>query len=256
MNRRHKLITISVLLVIISCLIISISKLSFKNDKLQHNEKKDEVVKEDYKPLFDNTEQTIMYSDFKNYNENNLERYVSYKEKNSDLFESEVIWKVNMDLDYPPYSNIKEISNPDNYVAILNENRKVKDDYKPNDLVVLNFSNEEFEVRYAVNVMFSKLIENLNNNDHEIKVTRAYDTESTQYRKGHDEHLLGLSIDIDYDSQEVQEYLNNNIHHYGFIISEDNKKHLRFVSKEIAIDMKERNINMLDEYVDKYLNTR
>ena len=56
--------------------------------------------------LFNNQNNKIEYSDIKNYQEANLDRYLAYHALHPDILEAEVIWKVNAGFDYEAYSNI------------------------------------------------------------------------------------------------------------------------------------------------------
>ena len=112
---------------------------------------------------------------------------------------------------------------------------------------------------------------------------RSYETQKALYQKyckndgvlladtysarpGHSEHQTGLSIDvnsassIDYETiyKKVGEWLENNCHHYGFIIRYPKGKehitgyihepwHIRYVGKDYAIKIKESGL-CLEEY--------
>lgn len=273
-NKNVKLKLIFVLLVILIISLITLfSIVKPKEYKVYTELSFDEPIKHTLavvvdnrknRPIFDNEDNIIKYSDFKNYIKENEAEYLKYHKENEDLLESEVVWIVNMGLHYEDYSNIVEIDNPDYYHAIVNRNRKVKDDFKPDDLVE---HENGVLMRFAVRENLLKMLNALDKEDLLIEVIKGYSSEDNDYRLGHSEHQLGLAIDIsdvktdDFSKSESYLFLKDNAHLFGFIFRYDNNKiidtdkevnHLRYVGKDIAIDMYEKNISVLEEYLDKH----
>lgn len=271
-SKFKKLIVVSVLLLLVNFVII------IRLNTMPKPKKEPEAPisdKED-SDLFDNDDEAITFSDIKNYSEKNLERYEAYKKLNPDLLEANIIWKVNMGLDLDNYSDIHILEKPDYYLSIVNHNFALSKDYVPQDLVKLENVEKDLEVRFEVNQMFQEMKAAIEGKDLSIEVMEAYQSYSQledndeAIRAGHSEHQLGLAIDI-YDPQnrevefkktELYEWLKQNANRYGFVIRyddnfdilgyENNSQHLRFVGVEAAIDMSEKNISVLEEYVNKH----
>lgn len=238
--------------------------------------------------LFNNENNAIEYSDIKNYREENLQRYRDFHELNPDLLESEVIWRVNTYLDLEFYSKL--LFNEDNasYTAIVNKIFGLPDYYVPNDLVILDNVTSELYVRDDVNKSFTKMFEELKKEEIFVDVNKAYlsykeiDDNFSEYisvygeekayvdllKAGHDDHQSGLSIDLISDGEknftesDLYFWLKDNGHRFGFILRQDNhnditgfikeSNHLRFVGVDVAVDMYEKNVTLLEEYLDKY----
>lgn len=239
--------------------------------------------------LFENNNNKIEYSDIKNYDEDNLERYIAYHELYPDLMDAEVIWRVNTKLDYPFYENTTLVDNPDSYTVVVNKYYYLDSEYVPSDLVKIAGS-EEIYLRKAAYDAFLEMQEAIKKAELNIGITSAYRdyyTQNTLYneyvaeytqeeadtfsaRAGFSEHQTGLAIDIndtktaytDFNKTEAYDWIADNAHRFGFIIRyqadseltgyEKEPWHLRYVTKDIAIDMYENNINILEEYLDKY----
>ncbi len=93
--------------------------------------------------------------------------------------------------------------------------------------------------------------------------------DSTIERPGHSEHQSGLAVCVsdgtanngDFEKSDLHHFIVNNVHRYGFIIRYKSDEsltgfkqrpwHLRYVGKEVAVDMYESNIHILEEYLDK-----
>ncbi len=241
------------------------------------------------KKLFNNQNNKIEYSDIKNYKEENLDRYRAYHELHPDYLEAEVIWKVNANFDYLPYENVIKLENGDDTLVVINKNIALVDWYVPNNLVQLEgVSSSNLLVQSEVNESFSKMLEALKKADLPIDVEAAYKDYATlqsEYnalvnekgqdiadkegvRPGHSEDQLGLAIKVNDKSElkfsdtDTYQWLKNNAHRFGFIfrydVSDDNtgypkdSSHLRFVGKDVAVDMYEKNISVFEEYLDKY----
>lgn len=238
--------------------------------------------------LFENNNNKIEYSDIKNYKEENLERYSEYHKLHPELLHAEVIWRVNTNLDYPFYESASLIGDPSDYLVVINKYNYLSPYYVPEDLVLMD-TKLELYVRSDVNDAFNEMREAIRKVGLDIDVSAAYynyNTLNTLYyeyvneygeddlsavveRAGFSEHQSGLSIDIndtkmeydDFNKTEAYDWIKDNAHRFGFIIRygsnseifghKQKSYHLRYVTKETAIDMYENNINILEEYLDK-----
>lgn len=239
--------------------------------------------------LFNNQNNKIEYSDIKNYREDNLDRYIAYHALHPELLEAEVIWKVNANFDYEPYSNIIMIEDGNNILSVVNKNAALFDWFVPEDLVELEGTKTKgMLVRSDVNESFTQLLKALEKAELTIDVINAYEdynsinsvyrnlveTEGVEaadqkgVRAGHSEHQLGLAIDVSdgsdrkFSETDTYHWLKSNAHRFGFIFRYDRSEsdtgypqeanHLRYVGKETAIDMYEKNIVIFEEYLDKH----
>lgn len=241
-----------------------------------------------HKKLFNNENNTIEYSDIKNYREENLDRYRAFHTLNPDLLESEVIWRVNTYFDLEFYSKLLLNEDESSYTAIVNKNFGLTDYYVPSDLVLLENVSSELYVRDAVNKSFVKMFEEIKKEEIFVDVSKAYLSHETitsdfnaytstygeeradadLLRPGHDDHQSGLSIDLindgekNFSESDLYFWLKDNAHRFGFILRQDNhnditgfnkeSNHLRYVGVDLAVDMYEKNVTLLEEYLDKY----
>ncbi|NLC34395.1 MAG: M15 family metallopeptidase [Erysipelothrix sp.] len=236
--------------------------------------------------LFNNQTGAIEYSDIKNYIEENNERYKAYHALHETLLTAEVVWRVNVGLDIEDYSQVVNIEDPQSYTSVINKNRRLSSGYTYDDLV--SVGNSDVYLREEAAMNFENLLSQLKDADINIEITSGYlseddvaenyealqasnpvdDTDYRVIKVGHDEHQLGLALDIDtadgsvFLESDLHVWLRNNAHRFGFIFRYDTSeevshyqselKHLRFVGEDVAIDMYEKNIKNLEEYLDKH----
>lgn len=244
-----------------------------------------QIEKQKGHTLFNNQNKVIEFSDIKNYHEDNLDRYIAYQTEFPDLLTAEVVWRVNVDLDYADYSNVSIIENPDYYTSVVNKNKRIDENYVPQDLVEVE--GTEFMLRYQVNESLKQMIEELKKAELDLSIKMAYlsndevealidvdsEVDENDYaliKVGHDEHQLGLAVDVDnidelpFEESALALWLTNNAHRFGFVFRYANDEsvthyakqsnHLRYVGEDVAIDMYEKNIKHLEEYLDKHEN--
>lgn len=247
-----------------------------------------QIAKKDGDSLFNNQNKLIEFSDIKNYDEDNLDRYLAYSEAFPELLTAEVVWRVNINLDVDDYTSVITIDNPEDNLAIINKNRAVASGYVPSDLTDLE--DGTFQLSEAAAKAYKLLLADIKKAELDLKVLNAYMSEqevklehdeyildkelsTNDYglvKPGHSEHQLGLAVDVEntdeanFSESEVYFWLKNNAHRFGFIfryevapeISHYNNEsnHLRYVGEDVAVDMYEKNIKHLEEYLDKYEN--
>ncbi len=233
--------------------------------------------------LFNNQNKAIEYSDLKNFKEENLDRYIAYHERYPKLMESDVMWRVNANFDYEPYANVIYLDDSSDYDVVVNKNRALSSSFVPSDLVLLEKVSNEFYLREEAALNYEALVEELEKEELSIDVSSAYknyNTINSEYdekdiysvKAGHSEAQLGLAINVfdptmsseNFEDSLTYHYLKSNVHRYGFIFRYANEdktllypkdsSHLRYVGKDIAVDMYEKNINCLEEYLDKHGN--
>lgn len=247
-----------------------------------------QIAKNEGQSLFNNENKLIEYSDIKNYREENLERYQAYHSEHEDLLTAEVVWRVNIGLDYEDYANVEINSNPDSVLAIVNKNLRIDPAYQPSDLVKVD--KYDIELRKEAAKAFESMLKEVEKAGLSLKLTQGYMSEDLVAEEleaylaqeevlendyglvkvGHNEHQLGLAIDIEntdslkFAESDLYFWLKNNAHRFGFIfryevadeITHYSKElnHLRYVGEKTAVDMYEKNIKHLEEYLNKYEN--
>ncbi len=239
--------------------------------------------------VIDNNSSKIEYSDIKNYKEENLSRYTAYHKLNPNLLDAEVIWRVNTNLDYEFYTNISEVQNPLSFTVVVNKYNRLPDDFLPNDLVLMENESKELYLRQDAYQAYLEMQEAMAKIDLRIETISAFRSYNTQFnlynkyveqhgqtsadtfsaRAGHSGHQTGLVVDVsnvksvytDFGKTDEYAWVKDNAHRFGFIVRyKDNPEltgyqvepwHLRFVGKDVAVDMYESNIHILEEYLDK-----
>lgn len=182
------------------------------------------------------------------FNKNYLDRYITYKEAHPNETLENIITYVNIGIDQPLYSNIKESPYLDTIYVIANKYIKLPKDYKPNNL-------KEISLTYSIGGMY--LVENAKEAFEELAKTakeegytiramstyRSYTKQENLYngyvqqngveatdkdtaRPGHSEHQTGLSVDVDnskisynkFETTNEFTWMQNNAYKYGFIL--------------------------------------
>ena len=221
----------------------------------------------------------------------NIIRYKNYKDNNNKTYE-EVIVLVNIGLDNPFYTNVKEVINPNDILVLVNKYHHLSESFIPNNLVSIDPScaiGEKLLVKEAKD-KFMELCNDSSVLGLNIKVSSAYrdynyqkklynnylekDINADNYsaKEGYSEHQTGLALDIqgangDYlkfiDTKEYK-WVHDNAHKYGFIIryTKENKWitgymeepwHLRYVGIDVASYIFQHNISF-DEYYIKFID--
>lgn len=146
------------------------------------------------------------------------------------------------------YKNIKDVTNTDSYIVLVNKNNKLSKNYIPKDLesISLKYAYEYKYLRHDAKEAFEKLSHDASLNGYRIIVVSAYrdynyqdelfnyyvNEKGLEYalncsaKSGHSEHQTGLAIDVegsnfDYDNFEDSKefnWMSKNAHKYGFIL--------------------------------------
>lgn len=228
----------------------------------------------------------------KYYKKENLERYIKYNSNNVNIDSEEIIRRVNSNLDYDYYTNIKDTDMSKGNLIIVNKYYKLNNDYVPSDLTMID-SNGNMATKDTVNA-YNKMIESAAKENLKFKINSAYRSYSTQEylynryksnhgfawaerysaRPGYSEHQTGLALDIVSNSsnfnnfEDTKEYswLQDNAYKYGFIMRYlDDKQyitgysyeswHYRYVGVEAAKKIKDENLTF-EEYYEYYVNKK
>jgi len=246
------------------------------------------TVKEE--PTFEEKIQKLSY-----YKEENKERYLSYYKKNKALLPKQIVTNVNIGLDNPYYTNIKETQSLNKTTILVNKYIYLPENYIPNNL-------EKLDSKYSVNEMylvkeakkaFEALSEDASLNNLTIKAMstyRSYNYQNKLYtnyvnkdgedlantysaKPGHSEHQTGLAVDVynetlpytKFEKTEEFKWMQENAYKYGFILRYPKyKENITGYSYEswhyrfVGYDIAEyiqKNDLTYDEYYMQYLDT-
>ena len=232
------------------------------------------------------------YTSCPNYNIHNFERYLSYKEKNSDLDYQTIVTRVNIKLDKEFYTDTEEVKDPDSLYVVVNKYNYLSSNFVPKNLKHL-FNNTNATMVAEAADAYQKLVEAAKKDGITLVATTAYrsygfqNTLYTNYkakdgeaaadtysaRPGYSEHQTGLAADLNdpnYSPRRLSpddyEWLKNNAHKFGFIIRfpqgkenitgyQEEDWHIRYLGVDVATSVKESGLT-LDEYYDLYLKNK
>ena len=181
------------------------------------------------------------------FNKDNIERYLVYNNKKDILYEDLVTY-VNIGLDKDYYTDVINITKPNDIKVIVNKYHNLASNYIPGDLEKINnkynLGNNNL-MRHEARIHFEEMCEAARKDNIYIYSGSAYRSYSYQLnlynryvnrdgkkaadtyaaRAGYSEHQTGLATDImkknaDYLSVSDKEYtwLVNNSYKYGFIL--------------------------------------
>ena len=199
-------------------------------------------LKEEYQKL-DNINEKI---DF--FITDNIDRYIKYKEKHSDLSNEQIVVNVNIGLDNDYYTNTKPATNLNTNYILVNKYNSLSKDYVPDNLKALDkkYSIDGMKmVSYAKDAFEEMSKDATKEKLHIIAMStyRSYDYQVNLFNKyakkdgleaantysakaGFSEHQTGLAVDVyngtvNYTSFEKTKeftWMNENAHKYGFIL--------------------------------------
>lgn len=191
----------------------------------------------------DNIDKEINY-----FNINYLDRYVAYKEKNSEMPTKQVIINVNMNLDKDFYTNTIKAKNLNTEKILVNKYYYLDNNYIPDNLesISTRFALSNMKMVKEAKEAFEEMAQQAkkeNLNIIAMSTYRSYDYQVNLYNKyvksdgkdaadtysgrpGHSEHQTGLAVDV-YNGKEnytnfekTKEFIwmSNHAYEYGFIL--------------------------------------
>lgn len=229
------------LLIFIMVVIISLIVITEKTAKPNTNNNKSE--KDEKLLLLSNIDKKIDY-----FNYSYLDRYIAYKEKNSNLSDEDIITRVNIGLDQPFYQNTKQSNNLNNIAILVNKYIYLPENYTPNNLSIISdsFSTSNKKLVYEAKEMFEKMATKALEDDYKLRAIsayRSYDYQKGLYdnylkkddidtvdtysaRPGFSEHQTGLVVDVDnfetdfnnFEKTKEFTWMQDNSYKYGFIL--------------------------------------
>ena len=214
-----------------------------KKEKKQDNKKKEEKKTDPKLDELENIKEKISY-----FKEDNIERYLNYRNNNPDLEIIQVIKNVNMNLDKKQYEDATEIEDKNNQLVLVNKYNYLGDKFIPENLENINtqyaLSNMKL-VDYAKEA-FEKMAKDARKENLKIIAMSTYRSYSYQvdlynrYKKkdgqeaadkysgrpGFSEHQSGLAVDVyngkedytNFESTKEFTWMKDHAHEYGFII--------------------------------------
>ena len=241
------LIVLFILLTLIKCTQIIVTKIKSTIDNNVEEKEKPKKEKKKHEPskldTLDNIDKKINY-----FRDENIDRYIAYKEENPDLDIKKVIINVNIGLDKKVYDDAVPATNLNKNNVLVNKYNYLDKDYVPKNL-------EKISTVYALSNM--KLVENAKEAYEEmakdasksklklviLSSYRSYDYQVDLYnryakkdgkekadtysgRPGFSEHQTGLAFDIyngkttytKFESTKEFDWMQENAYKYGFIL--------------------------------------
>ncbi len=235
----RKVLSIVFTLLIVSIVIIVIFDVN-KNSK-------DEINKDVNETSYDGFKNTT------NFKMENLDRYISYKDKNSDMSYEDVVTYVNIGLDYSFYDFVSNANTDLGVLLLTNKYLKLDSSYEPSDLEEIDgkyFIDGNSNVRLLrkeAKEAFEKLSSDSILNGTPVYGQSGYRSYGRQEelfdiavendgyeiaindtaKPGHSEHQTGLTIDVsstksgnmlEFENTKSFDWMVNNAHKYGFIL--------------------------------------
>ncbi len=187
-------------------------------------------------------------SQYSNFNPEKFQRYISYHIKKPAYSMQEILFRVNLGLDYPFYENIVTIENPYELQVLVNKYHQLPKNFTQYNLVNMarEYTVNDGKEYLLAGVAYEKYVEMADAAKRDgvsMKVVSAYRTESYQgglynnklratgrvnadnysARPGHSEHQTGLAVDINstyvsFENSAAYRWLQNHAHEYGFIM--------------------------------------
>ena len=212
----------------------------------------------------------------------NLERYLTYSNKNENI--KDIISIVNVGADSDWYTNTKEANVDEGIKMLVNKFHYLKEDYLPDDIVPISnwYAYDGHSIKKEVYDKYVSMWNAANEEGLRLLVNSSYRTfedQQNEYdmsnddyasRPGFSEHQTGLALDIvtdniignEFENTEEFKWLQENAHLYGFILRYPKDKeyitgynyeswHYRYVGKELATKVKESGLTY-DEYYAYY----
>lgn len=205
--------------------------------------KKISTNKETKLKKLDNIDKEIDY-----FNMNYLDRYVLYKDDNTEMPNKQIIKNVNMNLDQEPYEYTQKAKNLNTKKILVNKYYYLEKDYIPENLETISnryaLSNMKMvkEAKVAFEEMASSAKkENLNiiamscyrSYEYQINLYNKYvkadgkeKADTYSGRPGHSEHQTGLAVDVyngkenytNFEKTKEFEWMKKHAYEYGFIL--------------------------------------
>jgi zinc D-Ala-D-Ala carboxypeptidase len=207
-----------------------------------NNEEIDKLLDSDYIPKLTDfiKEKYFIY--------NNLDRYLTYYQKNPTIDLSKIVTTINVNRDHNYYENTTPTDTSKDILMLVNKYNYLNEDYTPENLVNIpsTYAYEGNVLRNDVFDAFKEMYNAALENNITLILNSSYrsykDQEDTWMsrkksygiakadayaaRAGYSEHQTGLALDIneykstetDFENTDAFKWLNENDYKYGFIL--------------------------------------
>ncbi len=196
-----------------------------------------------------NDDAIMAYSNLSYFKDENINRYIKFKQKNKKLSYEQAIVYVNIGLDRSYYTYTCQAVNYSSIKALVNKYSYLPSTYAPTDLVTISAQNSTRTVsmRKEAAQAFEKMSNDARSKGYIIKAHstyRSYEQQKSIYnsyvkqdgqvaadtysaRPGFSEHQTGLVADVvasnstditDFDKYKENRYVLENAHKFGFIV--------------------------------------
>lgn len=184
------------------------------------------------------------------------QQYINYQEKHPKLSWEEVVTYVNIGLNNKFYSQVQQITDPNDITVLVNKYNQLPKEFVPFDLEVIEpeFNSGEFLLRHEARIAFEAMCESALAADIHLKAVSTFrsfcyqnevyyrnktpdisleeyeaDRDKVSARAGHSEHQTGLAVDINdfeqtFENTREGRWLAKNSYQYGFLLRYPNGK--------------------------------
>ncbi|MBE7018416.1 MAG: hypothetical protein E7413_00845 [Ruminococcaceae bacterium] len=187
-------------------------------------------------------------SHWSNFYPEKFQRYVTYHERVPSYSMDQILYRVNLGLDYPFYENVVTVKDPYALLVLVNKYNQLPSNFTQYNLVHMNpgytiRDGKEYLLAGVTNENYALMADAAARAGLSMKVVSAYRTESYQRglynnkvrssgktyadnysaRPGHSEHQTGLAVDINstkvaFEYSGEFKWLQQHAHEYGFIM--------------------------------------
>ncbi len=187
-------------------------------------------------------------SNYSNFYPEKFKRYINYHIKKPELSMQNVVFMVNLGLDFPFYENVAVIANPYDRLVLVNKYNQLPWNFKQNNLVNMNKKytvndGKQYLLENTAYEKFVQMADAARKDGVSLRVISAYRTEDYQRRlynkkiktlgknnvdnysarAGFSEHQTGLAVDINstknsFEHTDAFRWLQKHAHEYGYIL--------------------------------------
>lgn len=187
-------------------------------------------------------------TNYNNFYPEKFKRYINYHIKRPDLSMPDVVYTVNLGLDFPFYENVSVIANPYDHMVLVNKYNQLPWQFKQTNLVNMDRKytvndGKQYLLERTAYESFVRMADAAKKEGVTIRAVSTYRTEDYQRRlynkkintlgknnvdnysarAGFSEHQTGLAVDINstrtsFENTNVFKWLQNHAHEYGYIL--------------------------------------
>ena len=236
---------------------VSFVSLKIKENKERKQEEKQVIEKREEKitPQPEKTDEELKLEKLNHiekeidyFNNDYIDRYISYKNNNPELELIQVIKNVNMQLDYNYYENTTPAKNRNTNNILVNKHYSLEEDYVPNNLETIStkYALSDMKLVNVAKEAFENMAKEASKEGYSIiamSTYRSYNYQVNLYNKyvkqdgkeladtysgrpGHSEHQTGLAVDVyngkenytNFEKTKEFNWMQEHAHEYGFIL--------------------------------------